>query len=235
MWGSFVTWPIIPDILFLLILNCYTKPVTIIWSQPSRSHLPKRRGFRNRQRGRQKLTQRGELRRPCARFSPNYKVHYSPNRIRSFPIRTWAMHEISPLRDADIEGQHQHINFPGSLDVMGKQESNPGHDSPRALSILTHLPKSWMGGRDPRWALGTTLLPLPFSGHCRKRTSLFGIKKNRAVWRGQGKPPWQWCRTSQESFVLFFSMWLLEVILVFISPNFPFAKDNSLKSSGKLT
>jgi hypothetical protein len=34
---------------------------------------------------------------------------------------------------------------------------------------------------------------------------------------------------------LFFSIRLPEVILVFISSNFSFSKDNSLKSSGKLT
>lgn len=66
-------------------------------------------------------------------------------------------------------------------------------------------------------------------------TSPFGMKEKQSslVWRekAQGHNVEQ----TGSNLSLFFSMWLPEVILVFISPNFPFSKNNSLKSSGKLT
>lgn len=87
--------------------------------------------------------------------------------------------------------------------------------------------------QEPRRALGMTWLSY-LSQDITEVTSPFGIKKTKPLlWLA--KAPSNNVEHASSNLFLFFSMRLPEVILVFISSNFSFSKDNSLKSSGKLT
>lgn len=63
----------------------------------------------------------------------------------------------------------------------------------------------------------------------------FWNQENKAQLLGLEKAPSNNVEQASSNLFLFFSIRLPEVILVFISSNFSFSKDNSLKSSGKFT
>lgn len=143
---------------------------------------------------------------------------------KSSPSWSWGRYELSSLRDADVEAQSGNINLSDLLDISGKigiQTQDPMARKPGQSSHASQRtePKK----RRHRWALGTTLSSY-LSQDITEITSLFGVKKNKAVWFSQRKPPSNNVEQARSNLFLFFSMWLPEVILVFISQTSPFQK-----------
>lgn len=119
------------------------------------------------------------------------------------------------------------------MKVVKHRNPNPGPDSTKALAIPAHPQRAHLRRRtqmSPWHNFAALTFPRTLLV-----TSLFAMKRNKAVWVGQRKPP---AAMSDKPGVICFcsfpcDCWRVSWFL--LAQTSPLSKDNSLKSSGKLT